>query len=81
MTEIELKAKLFDFQAETVALREHASQLENVLAEVAKIAGFEVTDAGLDVNQLLSTLKEKFKPELEDEPTEAEELLLESSDE
>lgn len=80
MTEIELKAKLFDFQTETVALREHASQLENVLAEVAKIAGFEVTDAGLDVQKLITTLTEKFQPELE-EPSEEQELLLESSDE
>lgn len=81
MTEIELKAKLFDFQTENASLREHASQLETVLGEVAKIAGFEVTDAGLNVNQLLGTLKEKFKPELEDEPAEAEELLLEANDE
>ena len=80
MTEIELKAKLFDFQTENASLREHASQLETVLGEVAKIAGFEVADAGLDVNQLLGTLKEKFKPELEGEPSVQGELLLESDD-
>lgn len=80
MTEIELKAKLFDFQTENAALCEHSSQLENVLAEVAKIAGQEVNE-GLDVQKLIATLTEKFQPELEDEPSEQQELLLESNDE
>lgn len=80
MAEVELKAKLFDFQTENVALREHASQLENVLAEVAKITGQEVNE-GLDVQKLITTLTEKFQPELEDEPSGQQELLLESSDE
>ena len=80
MTEIELKAKLFDLQTENAALREHASQLENVLAEVAKITGQEVNE-GLDVQKLITTLTEKFQPELEDEPSKQQELLLESSDE
>ena len=80
MTEIELKAKLFDFQTENTALREHASQLENVLTEVAKIAGQDVNE-GLDVQALIATLTEKFEPELEDEPTGQQELLLEADDE
>lgn len=79
MTEIELKAKLFDSQNELTALREHASRLESVVAEVAKIAGLEVNE-GLDVQQLIDVLNEKFQPELEDEPTQPE-LLLEGSDE
>lgn len=80
MTEIELKAKLFDFQTENTTLREHASQLENVLTEVAKITGQDVNE-GLDVQKLIATLTEKFEPELEDEPTGQQELLLEAADE
>lgn len=79
MTEVELKAKLFDSQNELTALREHASRLESVVTEVAKIAGLEVNE-GLDVQQLIDVLNEKFQPELEDEPSVQEELLLESND-
>lgn len=81
MTEIELKAKLFDFQTENTALREHASQLENVLTEVAKIAGQEVNEGGLNVQDLIATLTEKFEPKREDGSTEQQELLLEADDE
>lgn len=62
---IEVKAMAFDTRVHLEQTQAANQQLQNIVTEVAKIAGVEVVQGKIVVENLLDTLKAKFVSEAE----------------